>query len=175
MMHYLNKRLQAGRITRYHTEPMITRQDVGNHTYGLMHIILAIEPDASADLFVAALEHDVPELATGDVPAPAKWYNPDLDKALRSAEQKFIDEYDVRTPALNAYEYDVLKVADMAELVLHMVHEYSLGNRNAKKICIRGMHYLQDNYGHHDGIDNIGVFLRHLYTHVKKELNNEPF
>ncbi len=42
-----------------------------------------IDPDKAA---VAALFHDAPEIITGDMPTPIKYYNPDIKTAYRQVE-----------------------------------------------------------------------------------------
>ena len=63
---------RSARVRRYHTEPVIHQQNVGEHTYGVMWFILLMVDNPSAALLNAALMHVTPEYAVGDVPSPTK-------------------------------------------------------------------------------------------------------
>lgn len=79
--------LDAGRVMRWHTQPDGLRQTVGEHTFGVMCILLFAlnEADWASGVSVAesrrnraeacimligALLHDSREIFTGDIPAP---------------------------------------------------------------------------------------------------------
>lgn len=62
-----------------------------------------LDPDRTA---VAALFHDAPEIITGDMPTPIKYYNPDIKTAYRQVEAVAQDKLLSMLPAelVPAYE-----------------------------------------------------------------------
>ena len=61
----------AGLTTRWHTNPHLaqTCDRLDGHQGRVARLILALWPDASRDLLIAALTHDDGESVTGDIPA----------------------------------------------------------------------------------------------------------
>jgi len=61
----------AGLTTRWHTNPWLaqTCDRLDGHQGRVARLILALWPDASRDLLIAALTHDDGESVTGDIPA----------------------------------------------------------------------------------------------------------
>ena len=61
----------AGLTTRWHTNPHLaqTCDRLDGHQGRVARLILALFPDASRDLLIAALTHDDGESVTGDIPA----------------------------------------------------------------------------------------------------------
>lgn len=103
----------------------------------------AVDPGQAA---VAALYHDAPEILTGDLPTPVKYYNPEirasyqvvetvsarklvsmLPEALRPAYEPYLcEQYD---PVLHAY----VKAADKLSAYLKCVEELKTGNLEFKR------------------------------------------
>ncbi len=141
---------QAGSVHRWHTSPKMLRvQTVADHCWNVCMLILHVYPGANRLLLIAALRHDNAELITGDMPAPAKWYNPDLANELNSVEA-FVDlifKYpDETVLTLSVFEQTVLRWADAAELVLFCLEDGRMGNRTAHRpawAVLRGMLTMQ--------------------------------
>lgn len=131
--------LDAARVLRYHTMPVIHRQTTGEHSARVALIIMEIYPNAGAELLRAALMHDLAEYYTGDVPAPAKWDSKFLKDALDESEEIWMINVGLRFPDLSQFGRDVLKFADLAELVMYCMDEAVLGNRSMLKVGRRGM------------------------------------
>jgi len=151
----MNRILQirkGGDVKRFHTVTMHREHLVASHSWGVATLILHIYPTASRDLIVAALYHDVPEYATGDMPATTKWANPALAVALSQVEDQVVDILGLRVDLCDEEAY-VLKFADMADLVLACIQEHRMGNREAHQIVNRGLDYLT-NYVVKHPIDN---------------------
>lgn len=89
--------------------------------------------------------HDVPEVYTGDIPAPFKWDHPSVAEGLHEAECAFEEQYlgDL-LPVINSNERRLLKVADMLDLVLSSLEEVGRGNKYAKQLVHNGQRYLVD-------------------------------
>ena len=89
----------------------------------------------------AALYHDAPEILTGDLPTPIKYYSPDIREAYRQVEQVAADKLlamlpDELRPAFQSLvreEYDpdtqaLVKAADKLSAYLKCVEELKAGN-----------------------------------------------
>lgn len=115
----------AGDVKRWHTKRTLRSQSLSSHQYGVAMLIQLIDPDCSKALIMSALTHDLPEIDTGDIPAPAKWGNPDLESALIRIEETSTLCFDFD---INDEEVDLLKWADSAELMLWCQEEVNMGN-----------------------------------------------
>ena len=89
----------------------------------------------------AALYHDAPEILTGDLPTPIKYYSPDIREAYRQVEQVAADKLlamlpDELRPAFQPLvreEYDpdtqaLVKAADKLSAYIKCVEELKAGN-----------------------------------------------
>lgn len=117
----------AGGVRRYHTQRTLRSQTVAEHSFGICMLIRQVWPDCSRAMLFAALHHDLPELMTGDIPAPAKRAHPEMDAYLEHFEQSLHPLY-YDTEFMGAEELAVLKWADTMELVLWCLEEYRMGN-----------------------------------------------
>ena len=96
-----------------------------------------LDPDKTA---VAALFHDAPEIITGDMPTPIKYYNPDIKTAYRQVEAVAQDKLLSMLPPELAPAYEPLvregdpevrryvKAADKLSAWLKCVEERKAGN-----------------------------------------------
>lgn len=133
---------KAGGVKRFHTVPTIGNQTVAEHSYNLCMLLLEVtEGKCSTNLLKAALYHDIPEIATGDIPATTKWSSVELHGALLELEEVFINEHKLDVP-LTLEEMFLLKFCDMLELVLYCLDQLKLGNRNMFPIAQRGIMFL---------------------------------
>lgn len=133
----------AGQVTRYHTVPSIKTQTLAAHQWGVAMIVCRICPPESPELKLrlveAALTHDLHEIETGDIPYTYKQGNDDLLDVLERQERHFNQLYGL--PGASKFthkEEQILKWADMLELVLWSQEEINLGNNNYNIINKRG-------------------------------------
>lgn len=125
----IKKKLAAGRVARFHTEPTINQQSVGEHTYGVCQVLRYILDDNVSDrLFKAALDHDWHEHELGDTPHPAKRAYPELREVIKKIEASMDFEHG-EIHNLTEKEEVCLKAADWLELALFAHHEIEMGNR----------------------------------------------
>lgn len=137
--------VRASLVRRYHIHTTLREDTVGRHSgmvAWLCYQLTAGEP--SADLLMAALQHDVPEAKFGDIPSPVKWFI--STKMLREGELAVLT--DVGQPdfygRLNAMEQAVLGVADCMEGLLFTGHElFGFGNRSIKPVHDKYMEYVE--------------------------------
>ena len=90
-----------------------------------------------------AVYHDVPEILTGDMPTPVKYYNPAIREAYRQVEESACDkllemlpddlreEYNklIRPQDSNSEEMRLVKAADKLSALIKCIEETSQGNR----------------------------------------------
>lgn len=117
----------AGNVRRYHTQRTLRAQTVAEHSFGVCMLIRQVWPDCSRNLLFAAMHHDLPELMTGDIPAPAKRAHPQMDAYLEEFEASLHPLY-FNTEYMSAEELATLKWADTMELVLWCLEEWRMGN-----------------------------------------------
>lgn len=123
----------AARTRRCHTQMVIHPQNVGEHTFSALAILDLVAPDCGKEAWRAMLYHDAPEAVTGDVPAPAKWENPELEEALRVVETRILRDHGLHFVLLPA-ERELLKFCDIMELVFYGIEEMQMGNRAVSKM-----------------------------------------
>lgn len=131
----------AGRTLRVHTMPLIHRQTVGEHTYGVLHILYQIigprRNENLLQILFAAMFHDATEAKLGDTPATAKWDHPKLEAALKDAEDQICDEHLLPRLDPRSYEQKLLKFADCMELALFGLEEMRMGNTQVENMVSR--------------------------------------
>lgn len=137
---------ESGNIERCHNFPHHGSYSVGLHSYNVVSLILVLHPDPSVRLIKAAMWHDSPERYLGDLPAPAKWYNPNLHKEYQLAEDKVLDRmgiYGLMT-SLDATELSWLKGADRLELLFWCREQHTMGNHNVLNVYNKLMEWYED-------------------------------
>jgi len=121
----------GGAVKRMHTVRTHNPQSVAEHSYGVAWLVWALSDEApSANLLMAALAHDVPEVEVGDIPSPTKRVLG--GSAMQSLEDKAMLDHNIPVFELTEQEALILKVADMLELAFYCVDEHNLGNRNPR-------------------------------------------
>lgn len=129
--------LANGRVTRrYHGLPMLDYQRVDSHSYGVAQLcryLLQDYDDAGAHINViyAALDHDLAEFRTGDIPGPSKRYL-GIREPVQRWEEELMNEAGLAQPELNEVEARILKIADAAEGCLHTIEERRMGNAHPR-------------------------------------------
>lgn len=137
---------RGGGVRRYHTEPTIRQQNVAEHSWGVAQLVAEVYPNASSTLLLAALNHDVAEYYTGDIPAPVKWECPGIREYLDPIERRFWADVGGEY-ALTNHEYQILKWCDSAELVLWCLEEEDMGNRTVRPMIVRVLQLIKES-GH---------------------------
>lgn len=129
---------QGGSVLRFHTWPCVRPQSVAAHTWGVLALIYALDPEPSAALVRRAVFHDLAEYDTGDVPSSAKWANRDLKMMMDQVEDHFNKLHGFPgDDTLTEYELDVLKMADLLDMLWYCYEEYMIGNRGLKVVYVR--------------------------------------
>lgn len=156
--------LKAGLVQRYHTTPNAVPQNIAAHSWGVAMILLRLHPAPSHALICAALEHDLPEFFLGDMPAPAKWGNPELAVAYTEAELMVCLEHGWThvEHLIDEDDKNWLRGADILELIFWC--EYcadALGHRAYEIMAERGRAVLNKEWVPHQ--------IRNAYLHKDEE------
>lgn len=134
----------AGAVKRYHVKRVLRTQTVAEHTFGVLMLVKQVMPAMlNAHMVTAILHHDLPELITGDIPAPIKRAHPELGPLLDSIEAGMAPLYDQADARLTAEQHALLKWADRMELVQWCLEEWRMGNTYVKDTIRRGMGWIQ--------------------------------
>jgi len=135
--------VRGGTIKRYHTLETIGEQSVGAHSWGVAMILQYLDPTVSKTAILKALTHDIAELYTGDIPAPVKWDNPALVKALKAIEIDYEKRLNINySRKLLPKEAILFKQADMFELLFFCMRQRKMGNTNMNTVFSNGVEYL---------------------------------
>lgn len=134
---------EAGVVERFHTVRTHRRQTIADHSWGVAMVVLMIYPECPRYVLEAALFHDLAESVTGDLPATVKWKNPVLQELLAEMEHRFNKEHKLTSEFMTAKDHDVLKWADMMELVLFCRTEVEMGNLPLTAVLRRGQQHLK--------------------------------
>ncbi len=130
-------RLRGGGVIRYHNEPDIPIQTVGEHTWRLITILLYIWPDCSLELLKTAQSHDNSEGLHGDPPAPVKWAYPEIREIYAEMGDQYMEEsLLLEKYALTDSEIGRLKCADYLELADYCSKFKTPG---AHRVCSTGL------------------------------------
>jgi Predicted hydrolases of HD superfamily len=133
---------ESARTLRWHTEPVLHRQTVGEHTYGVLMLVMELTSwQASRNLMAAALLHDTAERRFGDVPSPTKRLL-ELKESFDGLEETFMEENRIPLPALGKAEHRVLKIADYLEGAMFCAFETRRGNRDIRNGFRNYLNYL---------------------------------
>lgn len=123
--------LSGGSVRRYHTVPTVHPETVAAHSYLVAWCCAVLVDACSSYLLLAALQHDIAEYVTGDLPAPTK------RQLGISAQFACYEEEVLRAHAhtdhhtqLTDEERRILKLADRCSGMLYCVQERRIGNRN---------------------------------------------
>ena len=112
-----------------------------------------LEPDAVA---TAALFHDAPEIITGDLPTPIKYYNPDIktaygqveavaqDKLLSMLPPELVPAYEPLVRESDPEVRRYVKAADKLSAYIKCVEELKAGNAEFKKAAEQTMAALKE-------------------------------
>lgn len=130
----------AAAVKRYHTKRVLREQTLGAHSFDMLTLLLVVYPECRKEVMLACIHHDLPELITGDIPAPIKRADVMLAKRLDMLEVGIAHLY--KDFNLTEEEAAMLKWADRMELVLWCLEEYRLGNTFVGATIRRGMGWI---------------------------------
>lgn len=130
------------------------KENVQEHSHMvavLAHALAVIRRDIfggtidPGEVAVAALYHDAPEILTGDLPTPVKYFNPDIQAAYKQVEAVSADKLldmlpDALRPAYEPYlkeepgaVHELVKAADRLSAYIKCVEELKMGNNEFRQ------------------------------------------
>ncbi len=138
---------EAGKVERCHVVPHIGQYTDGQHSYDAVHLLMVLKPDASRELILGLLYHDNAERWVGDLPATAKWWDEDLSKAYKAAEDKVLDAWGQKATLDELSELDLkwLRAIDQLELWLWTHDQEAFGNKHSLNVRLNLETYWRDN------------------------------
>jgi 5'-deoxynucleotidase YfbR-like HD superfamily hydrolase len=145
----LQRLISAGDVRRLHGTPHHQPCTVGRHSWGMAVLLYQLYPYPGPPphmLVRACLEHDAPELLTGDIPRSAKERWPSLNTASARAEDDAAQELGVWAIRLDDEEQHWLNALDVLELYLYCFSEEKLGNRHVAPIAARCQEILSESW-----------------------------
>lgn len=135
--------LSGSEVTRYHTVTTLVKETVGHHSHGVALIALLLQPNASRQLLMAALFHDLAEHLTGDIPSPAK-RELGVGARIDELEARLMKGAGIIMPVLSEDEQRVLKLADLAQGALYCAREIQMGNSRMQVVFDRYIAYASE-------------------------------
>lgn len=132
---------EAGAVSRYHTVRTLRQQDLSSHSHNVAMLVHLLYPECRKELLLACMYHDLPELVTGDIPAPAKRASVKLGLLLEEMEKGTAPLH--QDFGLTPFEEAVLKWCDTFELVLFCTEEMLMGNSYALAPLRKGLSWCE--------------------------------
>lgn len=128
----LYKILSAGHVRRCHTVDVLHQQNLAEHQWGVAliayYLAEALEGGDQEALLFAALTHDCPEVATGDIPSQVK-RDPAVAPVMSKLENAWWGPFS--RPDLSGPQRQIVKMADHLELLRFCDREFNRGNATA--------------------------------------------
>ncbi len=125
-----------------------------------------IDPGEAA---VAALYHDAPEILTGDLPTPVKYFNPDIQAAYKQVEAVSADKLlgmlpEELRPSFTPYLkeepgdiHDLVKAADKLSAYIKCVEELKMGNNEFRQAAEQTLELIRAS-----GLPEVDYFVEHF-------------
>lgn len=132
----MSSRQLAGRVTRWHTWPMIRKPSVMEHAGRVAALYVELWGMPRAEVLYYCLVHDHGEFTAGDTPFSAKSLAPGLREALNFAEQIGLARQGITLPDISTREFRKFKVCDLLEMFETGVVEWNMGNRYAGCVIV---------------------------------------
>lgn len=136
----LNSQRLALQVDRYHTWPKLRSQSVGEHTAQVMRIYVRLFGVPPPEVWLAILEHDMPEIQFGDIPFYADGV--ELKNAKRTVERRVraaMSLGNMDSMLTDTHKMHI-KICDMMDCFEWGHHEMRLGNQYGKVVAenVRG-------------------------------------
>lgn len=167
------ERRSGGAVKRWHAWPIIGEQTVAAHSWGVARILMFLyEGDPSLPvLLMHAINHDLVEVRTGDMPAHVKWQHPDLAAIQKRVEAIQEDELGTAVD-LDAREYAMFKIADWTEMMFFSIEQAHLGSHGMDEVMRKlSIHFSQKTLSprEHDFIATLQI----KYQEIRHDIHHD--
>lgn len=142
MNHPIEFIMAGSEVKRYHTVTTLREETVGHHSHGVAMLCQMLDPNASRELLLGALLHDLAEHQTGDIPSPAK-REYGIGQQVDELEDRLMSAAGLEFPNLSNSESRTLKLADIAQGAMFCAREMSLGNSRIRVVFDRYISYAE--------------------------------
>ena len=132
----MKSRQLAGRVTRWHTWPMIRKPSVAEHSSRVATLYVELWGMPRAAVLYYCLVHDHGEMTAGDVPFSAKDLAPGIREGINQAEAIGRDRLNIQIPDISNEEFTKFKVCDLLEMFETAIVEWNMGNRYAGCVIV---------------------------------------
>ena len=129
---------EASRIERAHTIRHFGSYTNGQHSFDMVTLLLELQPDASRDLILAVVHHDLSERWIGDTPFPAKLESHSLNESLNGLGRR-VDEKMGWSHELSWMDNRWLQIIDRLEFFLWADDQVNMGNRALEDVCKKAL------------------------------------
>lgn len=160
---------EGGAVKRCHIRRTIDQYNNAQHSYGAVSLLLLLHPSPSLNLVKALQWHDVVERWKGDVPATAKWDDPEFAKVYEAGEERALVALGL-LPDLSPEELRWVRAIDSMELWLWCREELHLGNQGVLQIQRRIELSLMKRIESRMVPEAVGEFFLFLFGETYKEL-----
>lgn len=132
----MTSRRAAGGVVRYHAWPTLQRQTVAEHSWRVATILRELFPQlCSSSALCYALEHDMDELHTGDLPFHVKNKHPKIKNAMEDAAlEGKVALGVIPLVELDEWERDAVKICDLLEMFEFGLVERAMGSKFAEPV-----------------------------------------
>lgn len=121
---------EGGHTERCHGTPHHGSYSVASHTYHALSLLYILYPgEPRHQLVKALLFHDAAERWLGDLPATAKWLNPELGREYAYLERRVDEKFGFLVDDLTEEEILWKDNIDKLELLLWCREQQSMGNQ----------------------------------------------
>ena len=126
----------AGRVTRWHTWPMIRKPSVAEHASRVATLFVQLWGIPRGEVLYYCLVHDHGEFTAGDNPYSSKELVEGLRENLNRAEAIGRDRLGIKMPEITEEEFLRFKICDLLEMFETAVVEWNMGNRYAGCVVV---------------------------------------
>ncbi len=116
----MNKFYESGYVERWHTNKHVPAQTTGQHSFGMLQLLIILHPNPSANLMQAIIRHDLHESFFGDSPHAAKNEYPSIRVFEEHAQRIFEKENGLKKLELRDEDKLWLKLLDQLEVIFYL-------------------------------------------------------
>lgn len=120
--------LRGGSVERFHTRPLIHKQNNAEHQYGVVSIAVLLDNNLHKDSILNFLWHDIYEGETGDIPYYSKKRWIEFKHAQNIAEASLKKQFSFIPNMKYKEDKITLKIAEYFDVLCFTIKETYLGN-----------------------------------------------